>query len=300
MLVGVIFTAFGLVYTARTLAATQEGQVTDRYTKAVEQLASPATDVRLGALYALQRIAIDSSRDRPTIRNLLAAFVRNHDACSVQPLPKQCSMKDSEAGAGLRIELTQLPTDTRTALNIARALTVAGDDRLDLARVRFPSVDLRGIDLSGMNLTAATLRGADLSNSILIATNLRGANLTRASLNDANMSGADLGLDGVSAADMRNTQLGRTNLRGANLNGVDLSNANMILADLRNAELMAADLTKVVAWQANMSRVSLTNASLKDADLREVDLRGAYLGGMKEMSPEQVRKMAITDATTTF
>ena len=63
VLLGVAFTAFGLIYTARTLKSAQEGQITDRYTKAVEQLASPAVDVRLGGIYALQRLAADSSRD---------------------------------------------------------------------------------------------------------------------------------------------------------------------------------------------------------------------------------------------
>ncbi|WP_250213609.1 hypothetical protein [Acrocarpospora catenulata] len=89
VLFSLVFTAGGLVYTARTwdtgqktLEATLQGQITDRYTKAIEQLDSKATDVRIGAIYALQRIAVDSPRDRTTIRNVLAAFVRNHDLCA--------------------------------------------------------------------------------------------------------------------------------------------------------------------------------------------------------------------------
>ncbi|MFI6925808.1 hypothetical protein ACIBIZ_38115 [Nonomuraea spiralis] len=37
---GVAFTALGLWYTARTVDTAQQGQITDRYTKAVEQLGS--------------------------------------------------------------------------------------------------------------------------------------------------------------------------------------------------------------------------------------------------------------------
>jgi hypothetical protein len=39
--------------TARTLEVTEQGQITDRYTKAIEQLGSDKLDVRLGGIYAL-------------------------------------------------------------------------------------------------------------------------------------------------------------------------------------------------------------------------------------------------------
>ncbi|GAA4192289.1 hypothetical protein GCM10023074_11790 [Microbispora amethystogenes] len=57
---GVAFTALGLWYTARTVETARESQITDRYTKAVEQLGSTKQDVRLGGIYALQRLAADS------------------------------------------------------------------------------------------------------------------------------------------------------------------------------------------------------------------------------------------------
>jgi hypothetical protein len=51
-LVGIAALA-GLVFTARTYRLTQEGHITDRYTKAIEQLGSDKLDVRLGGIYAL-------------------------------------------------------------------------------------------------------------------------------------------------------------------------------------------------------------------------------------------------------
>ena len=44
----------------QTLASEREGQVTDRYSKAIEQLGSDKVDVRIGGIYALERIACDS------------------------------------------------------------------------------------------------------------------------------------------------------------------------------------------------------------------------------------------------
>lgn len=51
-----------------TVRIMEQGHITDRFTKAIEQLGKldgdrPNIEVRLGAIYALERIAIDSPRD---------------------------------------------------------------------------------------------------------------------------------------------------------------------------------------------------------------------------------------------
>lgn len=62
---------------------TRDGQVTDRYTAAVANLGDDNEEVRLGGLYALQRIAQDSPRDAPTVVQVISAYVRTH-----APMPK--------------------------------------------------------------------------------------------------------------------------------------------------------------------------------------------------------------------
>ena len=42
-----------LAMATRTYRLTQQGQITDRYTKAIEQLGSEKADVRLGGIYSL-------------------------------------------------------------------------------------------------------------------------------------------------------------------------------------------------------------------------------------------------------
>jgi hypothetical protein len=61
--------------------------VTDRYTKAIEQLGHEKLDVRIGGIYALERIARDSPRDHPTVMAVLAAFIREHSR-EQWPLPE--------------------------------------------------------------------------------------------------------------------------------------------------------------------------------------------------------------------
>ena len=55
-----LFAAGALVFTARNFTLSREGQVTDRYTKATEQLGSDKMDVRIAGAYALERVARDS------------------------------------------------------------------------------------------------------------------------------------------------------------------------------------------------------------------------------------------------
>jgi hypothetical protein len=60
------------------LRLTREGQLTDRFTRAVEQLGSDDVAVRVGGIYALGRIAEESITERAAIADTLAAYVRKH------------------------------------------------------------------------------------------------------------------------------------------------------------------------------------------------------------------------------
>ena len=70
------FTALNFRLSRRTFELAEQGQVTDRYTKAIEQLGSDKLDVRIGGIYALERVARDSAIDHPTVMEVLAAFIR--------------------------------------------------------------------------------------------------------------------------------------------------------------------------------------------------------------------------------
>lgn len=77
-LVGGLVVFVGLYFTARTVRLTGEGQTNDRFAKAIEQLGNHNLDVRIGAIYALERLARDSRVDGATIIEVLTAFVREH------------------------------------------------------------------------------------------------------------------------------------------------------------------------------------------------------------------------------
>jgi hypothetical protein len=61
--------------------------VAERFSKAVEQLGNDKIEVRLGGIYALERIAYDSDRDHWTIMEVLTSFIQ--EKSSVKQLTQE-------------------------------------------------------------------------------------------------------------------------------------------------------------------------------------------------------------------
>jgi len=78
LIAGVVATWRQVQLTRHELDILREGQITERFTRAIEQLGSDNLDVRLGGIYALERIASSSDVDRGPILEVLTAYVRGH------------------------------------------------------------------------------------------------------------------------------------------------------------------------------------------------------------------------------
>ncbi len=64
------------ITTAQTDHDATERRITELYTKAVEQLGNDKAPVRLGGLYALERLSQDNETQRQTIVNVICAYLR--------------------------------------------------------------------------------------------------------------------------------------------------------------------------------------------------------------------------------
>ena len=123
--------------TLRALEVFEQGQVTDRYTKAVGQLGDESSPVRVGGVYALERIGYDSSRDRTTIIFVLGAFIRERSRVSTRD--------------------EQPPEDVMAGIRVAGRLPPRSEVRLNLR-----GADLRNTDLSALSEDQVLLDGANL------------------------------------------------------------------------------------------------------------------------------------------
>ncbi|MFE4714829.1 pentapeptide repeat-containing protein, partial [Paenibacillus sp. NPDC056722] len=259
-------------FSGQSLQATQDqyklseqGQVTDRFTKATEQLGSDKLDVRLGGIYALERLARDSPVDHPTVVEVLSALVRTHT-----PAPTTCSRPSGTS--------PDLPADIHAAITVIGRRDITLDRNLaDLSKSCLHSVNLTGeklihTDLSDANLSNANLHDADLTGALLFRTKLVGANLTyvnltSASLTDVDLTDARLDSAKLAGAFLLGGNLGGASLFEANLAGADLSYANLTGAKLNVADLTRADLTSTNLTGANLAYTNLTGANLTDANL---------------------------------
>jgi hypothetical protein len=202
-----------LTYTAQTAHTAEQGQYTDRFTKAVEQLASDKINVRLGGIYAMERLASDSERDRGAITEVLSSYLR-------QRFPEADSPQCHAA-----------PAPPRLAADIRTVFTVLGR-RTDADKKATPT-DLSGIcppvptDLRGLNLAYANLSGARLDHQLLPQVNLTGANLFRTGLDGANLDHAVLIEADLTEADLRNTNLTGTDLSRTLTDSARFEGANL-------------------------------------------------------------------------
>jgi len=178
-----LIAVIGAYYTSRTFALNRQGQITERFTRAIDQLGSQVLDVRLGGIYALERLARESRDDYGPIVEILAAYVRER-----APL-NDCGADDNaEALKGA----AKPSTDVQAALTVLarRIIDHGAGPTLDLSSTNVSGAQLRSAHLEGANFRGAHLTGAELSHAHLRRAILIGANLEAAHLDDADLKGA--------------------------------------------------------------------------------------------------------------
>jgi hypothetical protein len=209
---------FGLYFTWRRVEISQDQQVTERFTRAIAQLGEtddkgkPKLEIRLGGIYALERIARDSPEDDLTVMEVLTAYVRQNSLGAYRRQKEPRADIRAIMHVIRRREEGHKPEKQRLRLDLSRA-DLSG---ADLSRAYLWYADLREAWLPEVNFTEADLRYANLAGAEIAGTNLKGAYLRRTNLNKANLRGANLG--------------------GAKLGSADLTKADFSGADLREAE----------------------------------------------------------------
>lgn len=137
---------------------TEGNSVTDTFTRAIEQLGSgsddkPNIEVRLGAIYALERLSKKNDDYYQPIIDILASYIR-HNA----PIPP---------------ESDRSPKD-RTRIDIQTTMTVLGRREV---RTNEPYLNLRNVYLPNSSFFRASLQRTSFFRSDLFGVSFRGANL---------------------------------------------------------------------------------------------------------------------------
>jgi hypothetical protein len=209
------------------LEVAREGQVTERFTRAVDQIGSAEVTVRVGGIYALEGVARDSPVNRPAVLDVLASFLRERS-----PVTVPVSERDWRAARGLRP-----PADIQAAATVIGRRNTEGEANTDqpcdeLGGPNFPcKLSLEDVDFSGLTLTSMDFGQMSFRGSVFNSTNL-------------------------AFTSFASSDLAFTDLRGANLRLADLTDAR-----LQASELESANLHLVTGLTCEQLRIAAANGA---------------------------------------
>ncbi len=181
----------------------QRGLLNERYQKGAEMLGSEVLAVRLGGIYALQRLAEDEPEEyHVQIMRLLSSFVRNPTE-EVNGLSKRLVTASQPIIRTVR-------EDVQAALTAIRSYSNYSGLGIALEKKKHFRLNLAGANMNGATLMGANLIDAELDNTDLTKANLSVTNLTNAVLFKTNLTEADL-----SYTNLTKTELAMANLTSA-------------------------------------------------------------------------------------
>ena len=160
------------------------GQITDRFTKATDQIGSGSVAVRIGGILAFDRLSKDTDNgDFWHVMALLATWVK-----SSSPWPPG------------KATMNKIPPDIQTAMDVIGFRDPKRDDkdsRLDLSdsdlrKAYLYLTHLDDIDFSNSHLEGADLSEATFDDSVLTGAHLNGADLGGAHLKGCTVTTAEL------------------------------------------------------------------------------------------------------------
>jgi hypothetical protein len=185
--------------TQEQLEIARRGQVTEAYTRAVDQLGSTDPTIRSGGIFALEGIARDSKDDHASIMALLSTYLQVGSPARDKPADRDWQSfrgatrpQDISAAAAV-IGRRNLSNDP--ALPDEPCNPLGGDNfpcLMTLSRVDFSAVNLAESNFDHVNLSGSAFNHANMPFASLRFANLRGADLRGANLRLADLTGADM------------------------------------------------------------------------------------------------------------
>lgn len=276
----------------------REGLFTDRFNNAIDKLKSEDRTVRIGGLYALERlskdqtVSKDSQKDYWMIMEILCAYIREKSSVfskdekePQQSLNSNANIDEAnykitnqnftlqENRANQKIQDIKIPEDIQTAITIIGRR----DFRNDLGIINLRYTNLSGVDLSSLYLSKSNLSGANLSNAEFYETNLSGADLRKADLSKVKLWEGTISRELVRLNNHWIADLSNAKLEGAKFYNADLSYMNLSGLNFSNIHLENAILTKSELFNTNFSNAFLTNVNLSQTALYKTNFSNAHL-----------------------
>jgi uncharacterized protein YjbI with pentapeptide repeats len=260
-------------------ATTRETHYTSLFTKAVEQLGSTREviaarnpeqgaaeentishteanlEVRLGAIYALERIAQDSERDHWPIMEVLSAYVRNEQNCGMPTLAHPIAGKGKEA------------PNVRPRVDIQAALTVIG--RRSPERVKYEKEKGYSLDFSRASLKGVIMENGDFSDASFFACSLDFANFNRTNLDRAKFSSATLQKTSFFSSKLNRAEFTSSKIEHAHFDNAEIQGGYFGSSTIKNTTFNYTLLSDGDFAGANISGAHFLKANLDNVNFRK-------------------------------
>ncbi|MGW7074699.1 pentapeptide repeat-containing protein [Streptomyces sp. NPDC054866] len=268
-----------LTYTARMYWLARRGQVTDRFTKALERLGADESYIRVGAVNALEQILYDDPDQAESAAQVLTEFVRFR-----APLPDyRCASEPDE----------RLPGDVQAALHTMTRINIRSTRSVDLSQLELPGAKLSLSDLSRAVLKQSNLTNAEFQFARLISANFSDARCEAAAFYRSDLECSDLTGADLHRADFRHADLTEAWMSDSYAHWAHFDHARLVMAGLQRikaerATFDGADLRGARFGEANLSGAWFRGARVESADFYEADLDLADLYYAKGLKVDQV------------
>ncbi|MBW4485290.1 MAG: pentapeptide repeat-containing protein [Tildeniella torsiva UHER 1998/13D] len=179
---GTLATVIGGIFVYQNFKINQKRLITDRFSKAVEQLGTANNRmVVLGGIYALSKISQDSSEYYWIVMKVIASFIRGKTldfapSNTTKPeeldgypkvFPEVQEAINVIVNRNYKQDVRSEVIDLRGSLFVRANLLNANLRKINLKSANFGDTNLKGVDFSGANLEQAVFCASDLRYSIL-------------------------------------------------------------------------------------------------------------------------------------
>jgi len=277
---GAIIAVIALYFNARRTHTDRLRLTNDTYVKAIEQLASPSMEVRIGGMYALERIAHEEQRYHWPVIETLSAYIRERAPWPAQEKEDAKGLEAialSSAGKVVAERLLLEPSANTMATQIQRRASVLADTEPTTTEVpqRRVSTDIQ----TALTIVARRVvwqpSWAKRAVSWVARWPWRLWYLVRKPLHlRLNYRPREIDLSRVN---LNHTDIWRGNLLSGNLSRSNLRNVLWGYAVLSGVPLREADLRGAILVGAHLAGADLTKANLRGAIMTDVELSGADL-----------------------
>ena len=226
---------------------TVQGQASERFTRAIDQLGNDRVEVQLGGIYGLEQIAQQVPDNRVAVTQVLAAYLHRRSPRLAKAPTQPAQRPAPEVQAALTILGRRWPVSNAdppldlSNLDLRGAFITQGDTVVDpTGRSEYKAANLSDADLSGTDLRGASFFGVDLEGARFRGADLRGATFVAVRFAEGGT---------IPASGSGSTRFEGADLRGADLEAVDFSSPDLGFdPDLSDADLRGALADGSTRW----------------------------------------------------